>query len=253
MNQNKKEVLFSKKDLIILKISGAAFKHNQEIFDHNFIFQLGKQILELQKKVAKIAIVVGGGNIWRGMRKKHNFQIKKTTSHYLGMVATILNGLLLKDALNNLQKNSCEILTMVGESNFLEKFSVLKTLNYFKENKIIIFCGGSGMPFFSTDTISVIRALQLDATYLLMAKNNTDGVYNKDPNVFADAQFLPKINLNYLIKNKINIIDLSSLEIINESQKKLKIIVFNINNPSNITKLLNQEIKFSIITQKGKS
>jgi len=249
MNQNKKE-LFKQNDLLILKISGESFKENNNIFNKDFISKLANQIVILKAKVAKIGIVVGGGNIWRGMRSKEDIKIDKTNSHYIGMVATLLNALILKNAINNLIPNSCEIQSMVAGGSFLEKFSISKTTSYLNQNKIVIFCGGSGMPYFSTDTISVVRALELNATYLLMAKNNTDGIYTKDPNKFKDAKFLKEVDLNYLITNKINIIDLSALEIINESQKNFKIIVFNINNPLNLNKLSKQEIRFSIISKK---
>lgn len=231
---------------IVIKISGASIKNNKSgIFDKQFIEQFAQSISIIAKNSkSKIILILGGGNIWRGA---FDNSIDSSDSDYMGMISTIVNGIYIKNIFfkNNIYS---EILSEIPINNIVEKFSISKAKTYLDNEKILICLGGTGKPGYSTDSCAAKKAIELNADYVLFAKNNVDGIYNKDPNIYPDAIKLNKITYNYFIDNNFKIMDMQAAIMLNK--KNIDSIIFNFNNPLNINKIFNNKLPYSIITNK---
>ncbi|MDR2167471.1 MAG: UMP kinase [Clostridiales bacterium] len=217
---------------VIIKLSGEALAGGDSAkkFDDEVILGIISQIKELIESGVQVALVVGGGNFWRGRDSKEGMD--KVRSDQIGMMATVMNALYLTDMLENQGVDSV-VMTPVIIGTVTQQFSKKTALSYMEQKNVIIFAAGTGHPFFSTDTIAAIRAAELEACALLFAKN-VDGVYDADPRQNHRAVKLKHITYRNIITNNLTVIDTAASAILEE--QKILSIIFALNEPGAILK-----------------
>ncbi len=231
---------------ILLKISGACLKNENNIISFKQIDNLANQIVEVSKKYS-VSIVIGGGNIWRGNFSKE-LKMDQNLADYMGMTATIINSLALSNVLKN-KKINAKVYSALNCPDLCEKFYINKVERFLsKKGSVAIFAGGTGNPFFTTDTAAALRASELKINKILMGKNGVDGVYDSDPKINKNATFYKKISFKEIIDKKLKVMDLTSLTLCEEND--IDIIVFNIDKEKGIIDALNKKNRFTLITKK---
>ncbi len=229
---------------VLLKLSGEALKGSSELlYDVELVNSIAEDIKEAVNMGISVSIVVGGGNIWRGAEAQQQ-GMKRTVGDRIGMLATVMNGIFLKDSLTRLGVetivySAVEIPSMV--KTYIQD-DVEKTLG-----KVVqIFVGGTGSSFFTTDTASSLRASQINADVILMAKNGTDGVYDKDPNKFSDAVKYSTLKMREIVEKKLHVMDLTAATMC--AAQKIDAVVFDMNVKGNILRAIKKENIGTIIT-----
>ncbi|OGT35258.1 MAG: hypothetical protein A3F11_11210 [Gammaproteobacteria bacterium RIFCSPHIGHO2_12_FULL_37_14] len=223
-------------DRILLKLSGEIFLDKNEL-SIKLVDSIAKQILKLQDKFY-FAIVIGGGNFFRGSKDSQALNLSPAYGHYVGMLATVMNGLILSDCF---QKNNldCKMLSALPSPFICETLSQNEIENSIAQNKTIIFSGGNGTPYFSTDTTAVVRALQFGAKEVWKC-TTTDGIYDKDPALYKNAKFYSKITYKEALDQRLKIMDFSAFSLAQEHS--LKIRVFNIFEKNSLIKMADSMI-----------
>ncbi|MBE6570997.1 MAG: UMP kinase [Ruminococcaceae bacterium] len=215
---------------ILLKLSGEALSTGADgILNFDFIAKVAEKIKECADKGAQIAIVVGGGNIWRG---KKGTQITRSRSDHIGMLATTINSLAMQTGLENAGLPAVTM-TAIPMIQIAEPYVRDKAVEHLENGKAVIVACGTGSPFFSTDTAAVLRAVELDADAAFFAKN-IDGVYTADPKKDPDAKKLDTVSYNDILKNDLAVIDSTAAAMGRENN--LPILLFGLNEPENIVK-----------------
>lgn len=215
---------------VLLKISGEALAgENKHGIDPISIGNICDRIKILHDKGIEIGVVVGGGNFWRG-RDDHDME--RTTSDYIGMLSTVMNSLAVRDAL---EKKGVEavVLTAIQMNVVAESYTKRNTEKYLKEGKVVIFSAGTGHPYFSTDTCAALRACEMNAEVILVAKT-IDGVYSADPKIDKDAVKYDTITYSEVLKKNLQAMDSASTAICMENN--IPLVVFSIFEPDNIVK-----------------
>lgn len=215
---------------VLLKISGEALAgENKHGIDSISIGNICDRIKILHDKGIEIGVVVGGGNFWRG-RDDHDME--RTTSDYIGMLSTVMNSLAVRDAL---EKRGVEavVLTAIQMNVVAESYTKRNTEKYLKEGKVVIFSAGTGHPYFSTDTCAALRACEMNAEVILVAKT-IDGVYSADPKIDKDAVKYDTITYSEILKKNLQAMDSASTAICMENN--IPLVVFSIFEPDNIVK-----------------
>lgn len=215
---------------VLLKISGEALAgENKHGIDPISIGNICDRIKILHDKGIEIGVVVGGGNFWRG-RDDHDME--RTTSDYIGMLSTVMNSLAVRDAL---EKRGVEavVLTAIQMNVVAEGYTKRNTEKYLKEGKVVIFSAGTGHPYFSTDTCAALRACEMNAEVILVAKT-IDGVYSADPKIDKDAVKYDTITYSEILKKNLQAMDSASTAICMENN--IPLVVFSIFEPDNIVK-----------------
>jgi len=217
---------------VIVKLSGEALAGDNlnKRFDDEVIMGIIDQIKELIESGVQVALVVGGGNFWRGRQSKEGMD--KVKSDQIGMMATVMNAVYLSDMLDNAGIDAV-VMTPVIIGTVTQQFSKKAALQYMAEKSVVIFAAGTGHPFFSTDTIAAIRAAELEVCALLFAKT-IDGVYDSDPRQNHKAVKLERITYRHIIANNLTVIDTAASAILEE--QKILSIVFELNEPRAILK-----------------
>jgi len=230
---------------ILLKISGEALSEGKNIYNNKILDKIANEILNVRLKNPKleIAIVIGGGNIWRGGQDK-NITIPKPNADYMGMLATIMNGIALKEYLKKMSISS-EIFSPFNINQIGEIYNIDKVKKFISSNKIAILSGGTGSPFFTTDTCASLRAMELSCDHILMAKNGVDGVYDSDPKINNNAKFIPSLSYNEIVIKKLKVIDTTAAIMLQNSG--IKTIIFNIYNEKFLENVVNKKNKFTTI------
>ncbi|MEA1912439.1 MAG: UMP kinase [candidate division WOR-3 bacterium] len=218
---------------ILLKISGDFFRKEDEFLSFEGVRFIASQVKAIHKMGVKIGIVVGGGNILRGSKSSQKYGLPADELDELGMQATLLNSGLLSSTLKNLRVPNVVLSAIPVSPSIGEPYNRFKTEEFLSRGNVLIFGGGTGNPYFTTDTASVLRALQIHADILLKA-TNVDGVYDKDPNKFKDAKLYKRLTYREALKKDLRIMDLTAFSLARDH--KLSIIVFNAKNPRNIEK-----------------
>ena len=215
---------------VLLKISGEALAgENKHGIDSISIGNICDRIKILHDKGIEIGVVVGGGNFWRG-RDDHDME--RTTSDYIGMLSTVMNSLAVRD---DLEKRGVEavVLTAIQMNVVAESYTKRNTEKYLKEGKVVIFSAGTGHPYFSTDTCAALRACEMNAEVILVAKT-IDGVYSADPKIDKDAVKYDTITYSEVLKKNLQAMDSASTAICMENN--IPLVVFSIFEPDNIVK-----------------
>lgn len=227
----------------LLKLSGGALSDKKgNAFDFEKVDSVAKQIIEIAERGIEIGIVIGGGNIWRG---RSSGDMDRTQADNMGMLATTINSLALQDSLERMGA-SVEVFSSIEIPKISESFNKRKVLDAFKTGKIAIFAGGTGNPFFSTDTAAVLRALEIDADVILMAKD-IDAVYNKDPRKYSDAVRIPSMKYSDIYEQNLQVVDMTSATLCMEHD--LDTFVFGLSSDNNMLKALDGEDIGTYITK----
>ncbi len=223
---------------VILKLSGEALKGDGTYGIHPItVKKIATEIKEIYKLGVQVGIVVGAGNLWRG-KTGEELGMDRAQADYMGMLGTIMNGLALQDALESLDVPT-RVMTVLPVSAVAEPYIRRKAIRHFEKGRVLVFSGGTGSPFFSTDTAAALRAAEVNADVILMAKNGVEGVYDKDPRKFTDAKMFTEISQRELLKQKLEVMDQTAASICTEN--KLDILVFNMNEHGNMKKAVMQE------------
>lgn len=216
---------------IILKLSGEALA-GEEGFGINppVIKEIIEEIKEVHELGVEIAIVVGGGNIWRGTIGEE-MGMERAQADYMGMLATVMNALALQDTLENVDVPT-RVQTSIEMRQIAEPYIRRRAVRHLEKGRIVIFAGGTGNPYFSTDTTAALRAAEIGADVILMAKNSVDGVYSADPKIDKNAVKFDNLTHMEVISKGLHVMDstASSLSMDND----IPLVVFNINEPGNI-------------------
>ena len=223
---------------IILKVSGEALKGNGMYgIDPKTVKNIATEIKELYELGVQIGIVVGAGNLWRG-KTGEELGMDRAQADYMGMLGTIMNGLAMQDALEGIDVPS-RVMTVLPVSAVAEPYIRRRAMRHFEKGRVLIFSGGTGSPFFSTDTAAALRAAELDADIILMAKNGVEGVYDKDPKKNKDAILFKQLTQEKVLADKLKVMDSTAASICQEN--KIDILVFNMNQKGNIKKAVLKE------------
>lgn len=223
---------------VILKLSGEALKGDGTYGIHPItVKKIATEIKEIYQLGVQIGIVVGAGNLWRG-KTGEELGMDRAQADYMGMLGTIMNGLALQDALESLDVPT-RVMTVLPVSAVAEPYIRRKAIRHFEKGRVLVFSGGTGSPFFSTDTAAALRAAEVNADIILMAKNGVEGVYDKDPRKHKDANMFKEISQRELLKQKLEVMDQTAASICTEN--KLDILVFNMNESGNMKKAVMQE------------
>ncbi len=226
---------------ILLKLSGETLSGKGGWgINSEALASLANEIKPVYAKKIQIGIVIGAGNIWRGASKK----MDRVTADHMGMIATVMNALALKEALSKIGIPSVAQSAFVV-SDFVEKYSPQKAIKYLKNNKVIVFGGGTGKPFFTTDTTAALRAREIKAGVILKA-TQVDGVYDSDPRKNKKAKRFSEISFNEALKRKLEVMDQAAFSICKKSH--LPIIVFNFHKKGNLLKVLQDPSIGTIVT-----
>lgn len=208
---------------ILLKLSGEALMGDFDFgFDADVLRQTAEQVAEQQKQGVQLALVIGGGNIFRGAGLAKS-GINRVSGDQMGMLATVMNALAMQDALHK-QGVSCRVMTAMNIDGVGEGFSAEQARRYLDQNEIVIFAAGTGNPCFTTDSAASLRAIEIQADLLLKA-TKVDGVYNKDPKQHDDAQRYEQISYNDAIAQRLGVMDLTAMVLCNENDMPMR--VFN--------------------------
>jgi uridylate kinase len=223
---------------VLLKLSGEALMGDLEYgADPERISAIAEQVRRVQQRGVEIAVVVGGGNIYRGLAGAAS-GMDRATGDYMGMLATVLNALALQDALEKLGAHT-RVQSAIEISEVAEPYIRRRAMRHLEKNRIVIFAGGTGNPFFTTDTAAALRALEIHAEAILMAKNGVEGVYDADPRLKADATFIPNITHREAIEKGLAVMDSTALALCMDNQ--LPIYVFNMDDELNIDRIVSGE------------
>ncbi len=228
---------------ILLKLSGEALMGTAGYgIDPQTIGEIASEIKDVREAGVELAVVIGGGNIFRGMRAEKQ-GIDRVTGDYMGMLATVLNCLALKSRLGQLGL-PVSLQTALPVGNVAEPFDRNKAIRYLEEGRVVIFAGGTGNPFFTTDTAAALRAVEVDAEIMLKA-TKVDGVYDKDPEKNSDAVFLPEVTYTEALRRKLAVMDATAISLCMENN--LPIIVFNLRQKGNLKRVVRGERTGTIV------
>ena len=220
------------KKRILLKLSGEVLSGSKESgIDFNRVIEIAKEVKECLNMGFSIAIVVGGGNFWRG---KANDFMERQTSDYIGMLATTMNALALQDAFRQIEV-PVRVETAIEMRKIAEFYLQEKAKKHLEKGRVVIFGCGTGNPFFSTDTAAALRAAEINADILVKA-TNVDGIYDKDPKKYKDAKLIKEITYNEVLNKKLKVMDLTAITLCME--ESIPIIIFNINKPNMLKQAL---------------
>jgi len=223
---------------VILKLSGEALKGNGTYgINPKTVKNIATEIKEIYELGVQIGIVVGAGNLWRG-KIGEELGMDRAQADYMGMLGTIMNGLALQDALESVLVPT-RVMTLLPISAVAEPYIRRRAIRHFEKGRVLIFSGGTGSPFFSTDTAAALRAAELNADIILMAKNGVEGVYDKDPRKHDDATMFTELSQEEVLMKKLAVMDQTAASICREN--KIDILVFNMNNYGNMKKAVLQE------------
>jgi uridylate kinase len=220
---------------VLLKLSGEALMGDLEYgTDPAQIERIAKQVTKVRDRGVDIAIVVGAGNIYRGLEGAAE-GMDRATADYMGMLATVLNALTLQDALEGVGVDT-RVLSAMAVTEVAEPYIRRRAIRHLEKGRAVIFAAGTGNPFFTTDTAAALRALEIHAEAILMAKNGVEGVYDADPQEKPDAGFLPAITHREAIERGLRVMDSTALSLCMDND--LPIYVFNMADERNIDRIV---------------
>lgn len=214
---------------IVLKISGEALSGDKSTgIDIPTIDRIAREIKSIHKLGVEVSIVVGGGNFWRGRTAK---DMDRTTSDYMGMLGTVMNALALQDSLERIHVDT-RVQSAIDMRQIAEPYIRRRAIRHLEKNRVVIFAAGSGNPYFSTDTTAALRAAEVEADVILLAKKGVDGIYDSDPNSNKDAKKFEVLKYIDILNLGLGIMDSTATSLCMDN--KIPLIVFGIDDPSNI-------------------
>ena len=210
---------------VLLKISGEALLGEQQFgIDPTPVEMIAKEIKSIYERGVEVAVVVGGGNIFRGVKNSARLGMDQASGDYVGMLATVMNAVCLQCALKKINVE-CRVQTAIAMNQIAEPYVRHRAIRHLEKGRVVIFAAGTGNPFFTTDTASALRASEIDAEVMLMAKNGVDGVYNADPRENPEARKFDAISYDEIIRKDLKVMDTSACALC--KQNNIPIIVFD--------------------------
>lgn len=222
---------------ILLKLSGEALMGEKQFgIDHSRLNKYAEEIKEVVDSRVEVAIVIGGGNIFRGIQAE-NGGIERVQGDYMGMLATVINSLALQSALEELNVYT-RLQTAIKMEQIAEPYIRRKAVRHLEKGRVVIFGAGTGNPYFTTDTAASLRAIEIEADVILKG-TRVDGIYDSDPEKNADAVKYNTISFSEVYEKGLNVMDLTAFTLCNEN--KLPIVVFDMNSGGNLKKVIDQQ------------
>jgi uridylate kinase len=229
---------------VVLKLSGESFQGSQGFgIDAETVHSIAREVKEVSDLGIQIAIIVGGGNIFRGARQK-SLAIDRATGDYMGMLATVINGLALQDALEK-QGVMTRLLSAIDMAQVAEPFIRRRAVRHLEKGRVVIFAAGTGNPYFSTDTAAALRAMEIKAHVILKA-TRVDGIYDADPEKVSGAKMFERITYLEVIQKGLGVMDSTAISLCMDN--RMPIIIFNMNTPGNIRRAVMGEKVGSTVT-----
>jgi uridylate kinase len=223
---------------VLIKLSGEALMGNLDYgTDPERVRAVARQVAAVQRRGVEIAIVVGGGNIYRGLAAAAA-GMDRATGDYMGMLATVLNALALQDALEK-QEVATRVQSAITISEVAEPYIRRRAMRHLEKGRIVIFAAGTGNPFFTTDTAAALRAVEIHAEVILMGKKGVEGVYTADPAIDPTAEFIPEITHKDALTRGLQVMDSTALALCMDNN--LPIVVFNMGDETSIGKIVSGE------------
>ncbi len=231
---------------VILKLSGEALAGDKGFgFDDDIIINICENIKAVSKLGVQIAIVVGGGNFWRGRSGK---EIDRASSDTIGMLGTVMNGLRVQGTLEEMGLET-RLMTAIDMKEVAEPYIRRRAVRHLEKGRIVIFSAGTGLPYFSTDTTASLRALEINADVILLGKTGTDGIYDKDPNVYHDAVRFDRLTYKEILHKELKIMDTTATSLCMDNDMPL--FVFGIDDPSNLVRIFEEEDPIGTIVKES--
>ena len=230
---------------ILLKLSGEALMGRLEYgTDAAEVDRIATQIASVRERGVEVAIVVGAGNIYRGLDGAAA-GMDRATGDYMGMLATVLNALTLQDSLERMGAHT-RVMSAIDVKEVAEPYIRRRAMRHLEKGRIVIFAAGTGNPFFTTDTAAALRALEIHAEAILMAKNGVEGVYDSDPATNPNAEFIPRITGREAIERGLKVMDSTALSLCMDND--LPIYVFNMADETNIDRIVSGETVGTLVS-----
>jgi uridylate kinase len=232
---------------VLLKLSGEALAGEDTTFNSDVLHDLAAEIKEVQQSGVEVAIVVGGGNIIRGKQLSNELGMDRTQGDHMGMLATIINALAIQSTLEA-EGVDTRVQTAINMPEVAEPFIERRAVRHLEKGRVVIFGGGTGLPYFSTDTTAALRASEIKADVILMAKNGVDGVYSADPKKDPNAVRYDQLTYMDLLEKNLQVMDSTATSLCMDNN--MTIMVFNMNEKGNIVRACRGE-KIGTIIKKG--
>ena len=230
---------------ILLKLSGEALMgHKQFGIDNDRLALYAKDIKEIVDQGVQVAIVIGGGNIFRGIQAEEG-GMERTQGDYMGMLATVINSMALQSALEAAHVDT-RLQTAIEMKEIAEPFIKRRAVRHLEKSRVVIFGAGTGNPYFTTDTAASLRAIEVEADVILKG-TRVDGIYTADPEKDSSATKFETISFDEVYQKGLNVMDMTAFTLCNENQ--LPIIVFDMNTPGNLNKVVNQETNVGTLVE----
>ena len=220
---------------IVLKLSGEALQGSATYgIDFSTLESIARQVAAVAARGVEVGMVIGGGNIWRG-EPAATQGMERATADYIGMLATVMNGLALQSAMERIGVHT-RVQSAVTMTEVAEPYIRRRAIRHFEKGRVVIFAAGTGNPYFTTDTAAALRALEIGAEVLMMAKNRVDGVYDADPNRDATARKFDRLTYMEALERRLKVMDSTALSLCMDN--KLPIIVFDLTGEGNLLRLV---------------
>ncbi len=228
---------------VLLKLSGEALAGKDQAFDPAVLKRLAQELKEIQELGVELAIVVGGGNFIRG-KMMAEMGMNRAQADYMGMLGTVINALAVQNALEQ-EGVQTRVQTAVEMQKVAEPFILRRAIRHLEKGRIVIFGAGTGSPYFSTDTTAALRASEIGADVILMAKNGVDGVYDSDPKHNPDAKKYEQLYYMDVLNQGLQVMDSTAISMCMDND--IDLVVFNMNQPGNIVKAVKEEVDGTLI------
>ena len=221
---------------IVLKLSGEALAGSEKTgIDNDVIKSIAKRVKTVTEMGVEVGIVVGGGNFWRG---RDSLNIQRATSDYMGMLGTVMNALALQDALEKMGVLT-RVQTSIEMRAVAEPYIRRRAIRQLEKKMVVIFAAGTGNPYFSTDTAAALRAAEINAEAILLAKKGVDGIYDSDPKINKDAKKFDKLSYLDILSKNLKIMDATATSLCMDNN--IPLVVFGIDDPDNIVRVVEGE------------